>query len=250
MGLKAGDAVRFRFIGERVEYSAKIRSADEDAIVLETKTEALPPLAAGQYLIIICADASYNAQIISADASVINLRRLRTDKQEYFRVDDFFPVVARKVDKELLDKKASMTITFSKEAIDRSPPDDTIHPKLWDLLVSLDEKLNRILDRLNLEPETVEAEPQHVNVSASGIKFTMHEKVEQGDMLEVKMLLPTTPMVSVVVYGQVVSVENLGSAGYGVAVQFVDMDAEIRDRLIQYTLNRQREIIRKQRQLE
>ena len=250
MNVKSGDTVTFRFIGDRAEYQAKIRSADEDTIVLEAKTESIPPLSPGQYLIVISPDASQNAQIISAEASVIKLRRLRTDKQEYFRVDDFFPVVARKVERDLLDKKSAIAVTFSKESIDRSPPDDTIHPKLWDVLVSIDEKVNLILDRLNLEPEAVEAEPQHVNISASGIKFTMQERVEQGDMLEVKMLLPTTPMVTVVAYGQAVSVERLDAGGYTVAVQFVNMDTEVRDRLIQYTLNRQREIIRKQRQLE
>lgn len=250
MDIKAGDSVTFRFVGERDEYQAKIRSADEDTIVLETAKDSMPSISPGQYLIIIGRETSQNAQIISAEASLIKLRRLRTDKQEYFRVDDFFPVVARKVDRDLLDKKSAITVTFSKETIDRSPPDDTIHPKLWDLLVSIDEKINLILDRLNLESEAVEAEPQHVNISASGIKFTMQEKVEQGDMLEVKMLLPTTPMVTVVAYGQAVSVEKLDGGRYAVAVQFVNMDTEVRDRLIQYTLNRQREIIRRQRQLE
>jgi len=250
MSLRTGETIKFRSVGERTEYAAKILSADEDTIVIETKPGARPELSAGQYVILIAAETNYNAQIMSADASQVRLRWLRTDKQEYFRVDDFFPVVARKVEKNLLDTKASMTVTFSKEAIDRSPPDETIHPKLWDLLVSLDEKLNLILDRLNLEPEPVEAEPQQVNISASGIRFMIKDKVEQGDMLEVKMLLPTTPMVSIVAYGQVVSSECLGSAGYVVAVQFVNMDSEVRDRLIQYTLNRQREIIRKQRQLE
>lgn len=249
MSLKSGETIIFRFVGERTAYSATIRSADEDTIELETKPGVQLQVAQGQYLIIVASDENYNAEVIAADPGVIRLRRLRTDKQEYFRVEDFFPVVAKKTDRDSTGKKSAMSISFGRETLDRNSPDDAIHPRIWELLVTINDKLNLLLDRMNLEPEAIEAEPQNVNISASGIKFTMKEKVEQGDFLEVKMLLPSTPPVTVVACGNAVSVQSLGGIGYAVALQFVDMDAEVRDRLIQYTLNRQREIIRRQRQL-
>jgi hypothetical protein len=249
MSLKSGEKIEYRFVGERAAYSATVRSADEDTIVLETKPGAHAQVAQGQYLIIVAQDENYNAEVIGTDGAGIRLRRLRTDKQEYFRVEDFFPVVARRVARDFPGKKSAVSITFGKESLDRNAPDETIHPKLWDLLVSINDKLNLLLDRMNLEPEAVEAEPQNVNISASGIKFTMKEMIDQGDFLEVKMLLPSTPPVTVVAYGNAVSVQSLGGGGCAVALQFVDMDAEVRDKLIQYTLNRQREIIRRQRQM-
>jgi len=249
MSLKSGETIIFRFVGERAAYSATIRSADEDTIVLETKPGAHPQVAQGQYLIIVAKDENYNAEVIGAEAGGIRLRRLRTDKQEYFRVEDFFPVVAKKADRECANKKSAVSVSFGREILDRNAPDEAIHPRVWELLVTINDKLNLLLDRMNLEPEAVEAEPQNVNISASGVKFTMKEKVEQGDFLEVKMLLPSIPPVTVVAYGNAVSVQSLGDAGYAVALQFVDIDAEVRDRLIQYTLNRQREIIRRQRQM-
>lgn len=249
MPLKSGEKISYRFVGERTEYPATVRSSDEDNISLEIKPGAHPQSTSGQYLILFSKDDTYNATVITADAATVTLRRLRTDKQEFFRVDDSFPVVARKVEKDAQARKSVMSIAFGKEFIDRSCPDPSIHPKLWEMLIAINDKLNLVLDQLNLEAEVVEAEPQKVNISASGIRFIMREKVELGDMLEVKMMLPSTPPVTVIAYGNTVSIEDMGNKNYAIALQFVDMDAEVRDRLIQYTLNRQREIIRKQRQL-
>ncbi|MEI6126209.1 MAG: PilZ domain-containing protein [Pseudomonadota bacterium] len=249
MSIASGDKVFYRLVGERTEYPATICSCDEDVMVVETNVEKCPKIVQGQYIVVFSKDENYNAEVLSSESCSLKLKRLRTDKQEYFRIDDFFPVVARKVNKDFTPIKSIVSIAYGSETISRDVPDESIHPRLWEMMVVLNDKLNLILDRLNLETEVIEAEPQNVNISASGLRFTMKEKVEAGDIIEIKMLLPSAPPMTILTYGNAVSAGDAGNGTYAVALQFIDMDTEVRDRLIQYNLNRQREIIRRQKQM-
>lgn len=246
MSINSGENVFYRLVGERTEYPATIRFCDEDVMVVDTNIEKCPKIAHGQYIVVFSKDENYNAEVISSKGCSLKLKRLRTDKQEYFRIDDFFPVVARKIDKDFSPKNSVISIAYGNETVSFERPDESIHPKLWEMLVVLNDKLNLILDRLNLESDVIEAAPQNVNISASGIRFTMNEKIEIGDILEIKMLLPSVPLMSILTYGNAVSVKKTDAGTYSVALQFIDMDTDVRDRLIQYNLNRQREIIRRQ----
>ena len=61
------------------------------------------------------------------------------------------------------------------------------------------------------------------------------------------MLLPTYPPVGVTTHGKVVRVNQTGDGEYEIALHFSEMDEEVKDEIIQYALQRQREIIRKQK---
>jgi c-di-GMP-binding flagellar brake protein YcgR len=52
----------------------------------------------------------------------------------------------------------------------------------------------------------------------------------------------------VLTYGTVVRAHDLGNGHYEVALQFTDIDDTVRDEIIQYALNRQRDIIRNMRE--
>jgi c-di-GMP-binding flagellar brake protein YcgR len=69
-----------------------------------------------------------------------------------------------------------------------------------------------------------------------------------GDKLEIKMLLPTGPPIGIITYGNVVRANEIGNDQYEVSLHFSDMDEEVREEIIRYAINRQREIIRKERQ--
>jgi c-di-GMP-binding flagellar brake protein YcgR len=49
-------------------------------------------------------------------------------------------------------------------------------------------------------------------------------------------------------YGSVVRAEDAGEGETEIALQFTDIDDELRDEIIQYALMRQRDIIRKSRE--
>ncbi len=102
------------------------------------------------------------------------------------------------------------------------------------------------MERLHLESEKFAAvEHRRVNLSESGMLFTIDERVEAGDIIEIKMILPEYPPVGILTYGKVVRVNNRGDNTYDIAVHFLDTDSDskVKDGIVKYLLRRQREIL-------
>jgi hypothetical protein len=176
------------------------------------------------------------------------LKQVWEEKRSYFRVDDVFPVLTRKIEHQAPFQKSKIFRGYDIEMSDVDLPDETINPKLWKMLVDINAKLQLILERLLFESEDlIKTGNKIVNLSASGMRFTMNEKVEPGDTLEIKMLLPTGPPIGILTYGNVVKVTNIGNDQYDVALHFSDTDDEVREEIIQYTIKRQREMSRKEK---
>lgn len=177
------------------------------------------------------------------------MRHKEPEVREYFRVNDIFPVLSRRVTGDVPGRKSKVFAGYSMEVSDVDISDETINPQLWKILVDINTKLGLVLKKLELESEgLIKAEDIPVNISASGMRFKMKERVALGDIIEIRMLLPTYPPVGILTYGNVVEARDLGNGEYEVASRFSDLDDEVRDEIIQYTLNRQREILRKQKQ--
>ena len=89
--------------------------------------------------------------------------------------------------------------------------------------------------------------PRDINISASGIRFITDESFEEGDLLEVSMILPMVPLLFIRFVGEVIrmkSVTSYETARYAVAVRFLHVDQESRDDVIRYLFRRQRELLR------
>ncbi|HET6514367.1 MAG TPA: PilZ domain-containing protein [Thermodesulfovibrionales bacterium] len=248
MKVSPGDTVFFRFMAETGRYRGTIISADEESLIVKPDETHLA-CTKGQYIVVSWEHLDHYTEVVSAEAGRIELKKMWVEKRDYFRVDDVFPVTSRIIDEHLTPVKSGIFSCYGKEQHDVSIPDETISPKLWNILVDIDAKLNMILETLTMEKTGLtEAENKAVNVSASGIRLTLHEKVEIGDMREIRMLLPTTPPICVNTVGRVVWVKETDGGAYEVGLHFIDMDDTVRDEIIRYTLKRQREMLRKQKQ--
>ena len=179
------------------------------------------------------------------------MKRVWTGKRGYFRVDDTFPVIHRKINAGEALPESRIYAGSGQELSDLETTDDTVNPRLWRMLVDINAKLALILERLNIEGEGLaKAERIAVNISASGIRFPVDHAFEMGDLIEVKMLLPTNPAVGIIVYGKVVRIEKPEACGPILSLHFMDMTEEVRDVIIQYTLKRQRDVVRRYREQE
>lgn len=173
---------------------------------------------------------------------------MSSENREYFRIDDVIKIDSKKIDKEAALKKSKLVSGVELHESARVLPDETVHPHLWQMLVDINLKLGLILDKLNIEGEGLAAaEEQKVNISATGIRFIVKEAVKAGDAVEIKMLLPSHPPVGVVTYGRVVRVDKCAKDEYCIAVNFEELEEDVREEIIQYTINRQREVIRAQK---
>ncbi len=249
MGLNNGESVTYSVMPEITKYPATVVSVDNETIILKTETDNVQDVQKGKYVIVSGSGSRYYTEAVSLKENILTLRHVWEEKRSYFRVDDTFPVEVRKIRDDIPHRKSKIFRGYDVEKADIELPDENINPKLWQLLVDINTKLTMILDRLRFESEGFKrGEEKLVNLSASGMRFTMNEKVMPGDKLEIKMLLPTGYPVGIVTYGNVVRTNDIGDGLYEVSVHFSDMDEEVREEIIRYAINRQRELIRKERQ--
>jgi len=181
------------------------------------------------------------------------------EKRGYFRVDDIISVVANPVnlmnekERELL-KNAASSNTFSffsdqdSEGL-QSSPESAGGEKLYEALKGINSKLDFLINHLLMEKEGLSSnEKKPVNISATGIKFTVKHAVKEKDILQIKLLLPTHPPVAVFAYGEVKRVKALEDQTYEIALEYLNMGETVRNEIIHYTLDHQRETIRKMKE--
>jgi hypothetical protein len=187
----------------------------------------------------------YYTEIMESGEGRLLLKRLWTGRRDYFRVCDVLPLVVRKVSGDRSLKKSRLVAGYGSGPSEPAVPDETISPQVWRMLVDISAKLDALMEKQYLESAGLtHAENIPVSISASGIKFILHEPAGVGDIIEVKMSLPLYPPVGVITFGEVVRATPIDQHSSEVAVKFINMDDDVRDEIIQYTLKRQREIIR------
>ena len=128
-------------------------------------------------------------------------------------------------------------------------PDASVSPHVWKLLVDINAKLDLLLERGHLEREGIAStESIPVNISASGMRFALDRRHNMDDVIEIKMLLPGYPPVGLLARGKVVRVEEPANGLFMTSLSFIDLTESVRDVIIQYTLTRQRDIVRLHRE--
>lgn len=121
---------------------------------------------------------------------------------------------------------------------------------IFEAMNIINSKLDMIINILNSRDKDLPCiKTMQVNISGSGLSFDSQDDYEMGDVLELKIVFPETPDMMICVYGQVVKIGNGESEGRRISVRFSVIDEEIRDRIVKYVFDKQREMIRKARRL-
>jgi hypothetical protein len=192
-----------------------------------------------------------------------NIKKNKEEHRNYFRVNDVISVVANPLS---LDKKGreefTSTVSSSKAFTLRdrdysssqtaeipAKPASSGNQRLHDMVTEINGKLDFILNHFMLDKEgLLSTEKKMVNISASGLKFTVNYHVKVSDIMEVKLLLPTYPPVVVFAYGKVIRAKKLDDSKYEVAIEYINLADDVRNEIIQYTLSHQREELRRSRE--
>jgi len=188
----------------------------------------------------------------------------KDEQRSYFRVDDILSVVVNPVhiDKEKMEEfresivssKAFSLVNVaesSEHIVEEISPDVQENNKLYSMVAEIKTKLDFIINHFILEKEGFDqSDKKFVNISASGIRFTVDYPVSINDIMEIKLLLPAYPPVVVFAYGEVKRVDALDENTYEVALEYINMGDSVRNEIIQYTLTHQRETIRKLKESE
>ncbi len=188
-------------------------------------------------------------------------KKKAAEKRSYFRVNDLISIVVTPLSFTKKEAREFLKTTKSSKAfsmMDTSAPTvmDADHvsidyyedKKLFNMVEEIKTKLDYVINYLMLDKEGLgNAEKKMVNISASGIRFTLNGPVAIDDIMEIKFLLPTYPPVAIFAYGVVRRADITEDDKYDVAIEYINMGEAVRDEIIEYTLTHQREMIRQQK---
>jgi hypothetical protein len=185
------------------------------------------------------------------------------DKREYFRIDSRLTIEYRRVDAEEFEGLKSV-IQYnpsygSDKAYDMHFMSDVLSQKksenrdLYAYLRVLEKKLDRILDLLGQEKDSVvyRSLTGSISISGAGVKFASDEPLELKERLELRLGLPIAPFPRVSTLCEVVRVEGPEEEGAGewhIAVKFLVMNDYDRDVLINYIFTKEREKLRSEKE--
>lgn len=169
-----------------------------------------------------------------------------------FRVEDVILLVIRKIDSDSLCTRAQVYSGFYSgigiSVLEEDIPDENISPKLWKKLIAIDAKLNSIMEKLILNTEGFnQAQYRKVSFSEEDICILTSDIFTAGDFTEIKMLLPLSPQVWIILYGKVTQVRHVSSGENEIMILFSEMSDDVKQVMGFYLMNRQREIVRKLR---
>jgi hypothetical protein len=122
--------------------------------------------------------------------------------------------------------------------------------ELVELLVQIDDKLDRVMDLL-IHGKGGDAAPpevlQTIDISGAGMFMVLSAPLEVGQLLQVTIRFPGFPLGLFKVLGEVVRIEPATEERgvvYHTGVRFLEMTDAERDRLVAYTFMQQRRTIR------
>lgn len=168
------------------------------------------------------------------------------NRREYTRVDAYLPLGLRLVPAEEQGRvKSRISGEVMLADFNQLPPLDN-HPQR-DRITVLNTKMDQIIRSLLHRSEGFHTLPfKYVTLSGSGMSFSSHQLFSPGDLLEIKTLLTLQKPAALYLYGEVLKVQKQTS-GYFTALCFRHMDEGIRDRIIRFAFETEREMLRERR---
>ena len=168
------------------------------------------------------------------------------NKREYSRVDTYIPLEYRLVtvkDKEGVRSRLSGESIIA-EFKELPNPDDQLFAQ-W--LQTINAKLDEILKMLTIQHDGFNClNLTKVNISGGGMSFNTGKRFSPGDTLEIKVMLGMQKPVALFLYGEVLDFDK-PHPDYDTNVQFIHIDDYIRDEVIRFVFETEREILREKR---
>jgi len=173
-----------------------------------------------------------------------------SERREYVRVDDIVPLEVTVMDPSLRERVRSREIVSvgTGDIYDPGPLDEEGEQnRIFRYLTMLNAKVDALMNYLILEKEGFsDLPPKTVNLSANGIRFPATDEFNVGDLVEIRLSLPTYPRVALCLYGEVVRIIT-GGDSVEAAARFVELDDEIREQILRYVFAKQRADLRRRR---
>ena len=168
-------------------------------------------------------------------------------RREFSRVQVQLPVDVRLVPlEERPNIRSRVSGRYSVKESAFLPDVEDKHLAEW--LKLLNSKLDTIIRILSLQEEGLGSLPfNSENISGGGLSFTSPHLFSPGDILEIKTIFSAIQPVIFCLYGEVVKIEKRGH-DYFTSVKFIAIDEPLRDEIVRFVFEMERELLRTQRE--
>lgn len=171
-----------------------------------------------------------------------------TNRREYTRVYAYIPMAYRLISKD------EHPVIRSRISTQMAIPDYTMLPEVEEPLLNewlrvINTKLDSIIRLLTIQSEGFQSlHFKAIHISGNGANFTTNEPFQTGDILEMKVILSSgqTAGLYLYLYGEVIKTEKQTS-GYVTVLTFIKIDDKIRDEIVRFVFEKEREILREKR---
>lgn len=165
------------------------------------------------------------------------------ERREYFRIKDVLQLSLKVLPKGF-PCPFSTYIYYPVLNLDLNSYTDRLDQDLLKVLLSIEKKLDAILQYLCIEKAGfLDMEYKEVDLSAGGIAFETERSLSPGDLVELKLILNTTPPTYTVFYAKVNRVEISKPGMNKVSMEFQNVGEELRSTMVKYVLGRQRQML-------
>lgn len=150
------------------------------------------------------------------------------DKRLYRRVDVLIPFGFRTIGRGAVE--ASIRVEPEPGPVS----DDPVRAALD----RIERKVDRLLVRLESEELAPAVRPTPINLSGAGVRFPSDEPIEQGEFVDVVMVLPGDSQIRIRAFAEVVRqrlVARPSGAVYEIAASFLHLAPKDRETIIRYT---------------
>ena len=183
------------------------------------------------------------------------------EKRRYFRVNDTINLLHKVIDKKDVselshvsnDVLGNCSLTAALEVLTQearmlSPRLERRDPEMFEYLKIIDTKINLIAQAINTQGEQFsEHDTREVSLSATGLAFSNEEAIEEGELLELRMLL-TSCMAVIVAYARVVQCKDISADNpqrpFAICVEYINLTDDDRELLIKHVIKKQLQQLR------
>lgn len=164
------------------------------------------------------------------------------NQREFSRVNARVPLEVRLIPPDQRDHIYNRMEECSI-AMSQLPP-DVSDPLLAEWLKLFNSKLEMILALIASNQGRSELPDMRTeDICGSGLSFTTQEEYHIDDLLEIKMFIFSRPQRTLHLYGEVVQSEKVQN-GFFTAVHFIDLDDNLRDEIVRFVFQKERELLR------
>ena len=184
----------------------------------------------------------------------------RTEVRASIEFDIKFKVISDDEYKRLRERQKRRSVSFSTQGINLFGSEEAIDTivlqSIIELLINMDNKLDSIYEILSSGKKELTdnyLRGTGVDISGSGLRMVTEQNLPTDTLIYANFILSRFPFVYIELFGKVVRCRPITidkKQAYSVAINFVDIFPEDREKIIECVFQKQRQTLREKRAKE